>query len=161
MIVEDLEEEIPTCVKDEDCFEDIQDVYDQLFVEFLKQQKNVLALNEKVNSSEEDRKALHVDLVKSKALLDQIGQVSPSIIMHLLHMDRMVECPKLLLPPRSKLIYILFWEERVSPPSIPQPNPSFRKEKQVWVTREDFEKLIISIKLEPPSASSKVTTPKK
>ncbi|CAK9165961.1 unnamed protein product [Ilex paraguariensis] len=71
--MEDLEEEIPTCVKDEDCFEDIQDVYDQLFVEFLKQQKNVLALSEKVNSSEEDRKALHVDLVKSKALLDQVS----------------------------------------------------------------------------------------
>ncbi|CAK9142287.1 unnamed protein product, partial [Ilex paraguariensis] len=27
----DLDEEIPTCMEDKDCFEDIQDVYDQLY----------------------------------------------------------------------------------------------------------------------------------
>ncbi|CAK9180951.1 unnamed protein product [Ilex paraguariensis] len=35
---DDLDEEIPMCVEDEDCYKDIQDVYDQLHVQFLKQQ---------------------------------------------------------------------------------------------------------------------------
>ncbi|CAK9174805.1 unnamed protein product, partial [Ilex paraguariensis] len=66
--VEDLAEKIPTCgaLEDEECFEDIQDAYDQLNVQFLKQQKKVFSFNDRVNSSKEDRKALHLDLVKPK-----------------------------------------------------------------------------------------------
>ncbi|CAK9187844.1 unnamed protein product, partial [Ilex paraguariensis] len=37
--VDDLEEKIPTWVEDEDCYEDIQDVCEQLYVQFLKQQE--------------------------------------------------------------------------------------------------------------------------
>ncbi|CAK9178818.1 unnamed protein product, partial [Ilex paraguariensis] len=40
-MVEELEEEIPTSVEDEECFEDIHDMYDQLYEQFLKQQEEV------------------------------------------------------------------------------------------------------------------------
>ncbi|CAK9156412.1 unnamed protein product, partial [Ilex paraguariensis] len=61
-----LEEEISKCVEDEDCFEDIQDIYDQLYIQFLKQQENVFSLSDHVNSSEEETTKLQMDLVKSK-----------------------------------------------------------------------------------------------
>ncbi|CAK9182528.1 unnamed protein product, partial [Ilex paraguariensis] len=46
-------------------------------------------------------------------------------------------------------------EKRFSPLFIPQPNPNFRKAKQVWVTMKNLEKITISTKLEVLSASSK------
>ncbi|CAK9162755.1 unnamed protein product, partial [Ilex paraguariensis] len=67
--VEDLENEIPTYVEDEECYEDIQDVYDQLYLQYQKQQEKVLSLSGRVNSIEEETRALHLDLVKSKALI--------------------------------------------------------------------------------------------
>ncbi|CAK9161992.1 unnamed protein product, partial [Ilex paraguariensis] len=67
MVVEDLEETFPTCVEDVESFEDILDIYDQLYEQFLKQQRRVLVLSNSVNTSEEDRKTLHVNFVKSKA----------------------------------------------------------------------------------------------
>ncbi|CAK9156279.1 unnamed protein product [Ilex paraguariensis] len=50
-------------------------------------------------------------------------------------------------------------EKKAIPPPILQPNPSLRKEKQVWVTNEDFEKLTISTKLEALSVSNEVIAP--
>ncbi|CAK9150548.1 unnamed protein product, partial [Ilex paraguariensis] len=64
--VNDLEKEIPTCVEDDECYKDIQAVYDQLHLQYLKQQEKVLSLSDRVNSSEEETRALHLDLVKLK-----------------------------------------------------------------------------------------------
>ncbi|CAK9142951.1 unnamed protein product, partial [Ilex paraguariensis] len=47
--------------------EDIYNAYDQLCEEFLKQKKRVLSLSSSLNTNEEKKKALHVELVKSKA----------------------------------------------------------------------------------------------
>ncbi|CAK9158485.1 unnamed protein product, partial [Ilex paraguariensis] len=62
-----LEKEIPTCVENEDYFEIIPDIYNQLYVQFLKQNEKMLSFSGQVNSSEEETRALQVDLVKSKA----------------------------------------------------------------------------------------------
>ncbi|CAK9137613.1 unnamed protein product, partial [Ilex paraguariensis] len=66
MEIDDLDEEIPTWVVDEYCFKDIKDEYDQLYVQFLKQEEKLVSLRGQVNSSEEETRALQVDLVKSK-----------------------------------------------------------------------------------------------
>ncbi|CAK9183797.1 unnamed protein product [Ilex paraguariensis] len=62
---------------------------------------------------------------------------------------------------KVKIDLLTSGEKRVSPSPIPRPNPSFMKEKQVWVTREDTKKLTISTKLEALSTSNKIMTPKK
>ncbi|CAK9133969.1 unnamed protein product, partial [Ilex paraguariensis] len=67
IVLEGLNEEVPTYEEDVESFEDIQNAYDQLSNQFLKKQKRVLVLSGSVNTSEEDRKGFHVDLVKSKA----------------------------------------------------------------------------------------------
>ncbi|CAK9166695.1 unnamed protein product, partial [Ilex paraguariensis] len=54
--------------------------------------------------------------------------------------------------PKDKIDLHTFREKRMSPPPIFQSNLSFRKGKQVWLIKEDFEKLTISTKLEAPSA---------
>ncbi|CAK9169094.1 unnamed protein product, partial [Ilex paraguariensis] len=42
--------------------EDIYNAYDQLCEEFLKQKKRVLSLSSSLNTNEEKKKALHVEL---------------------------------------------------------------------------------------------------
>ncbi|CAK9168168.1 unnamed protein product [Ilex paraguariensis] len=66
-VVEDLEEEVPIYNEGIESFEDKQDAYGQLHEQLLKQQRRLLVLRGRVNTSEEDRKTLHVNLVKSNA----------------------------------------------------------------------------------------------
>ncbi|CAK9174324.1 unnamed protein product [Ilex paraguariensis] len=126
MSVEDLEEEIPICVEDEEYFEDIQDIYDQLYVQFLKQQENLTSISGQLLETSSESKHMHASSSNGPH-----GRVHTS------------------------------GEKRASPPLIIRPNPSFKKEKQVLVIKEDLEKLTISAKLEAPGASNKVMVSKK
>ncbi|CAK9141252.1 unnamed protein product [Ilex paraguariensis] len=61
-------------VQDQDCYGDIQGVYDQLYVQFIKQQKKVLSLSCWVNSGEEKTRALHSSLEdENKSLPDRMS----------------------------------------------------------------------------------------
>ncbi|CAK9149621.1 unnamed protein product, partial [Ilex paraguariensis] len=93
-VVQELEKEIPTCVEDEDFFKDIQDVYDQLYVQFLKQQENVFSLNGWVNLSEEETRAPQVHLVKSNAQICGLEDENKSLLDRVNFLEK--ECHELL-----------------------------------------------------------------
>ncbi|CAK9139848.1 unnamed protein product, partial [Ilex paraguariensis] len=78
--VDDLDKKIPICVENVICYEDIQDLYDQLYVQFLKQQEKVLSLIGQFNSGKEETRALQVDLVKSKAQICGLEDEKKSIL---------------------------------------------------------------------------------
>ncbi|CAK9172413.1 unnamed protein product, partial [Ilex paraguariensis] len=67
MRVEDLDVEVSSSDYDTKCIEDIQEGYDRLVEEFLKENKRVHALSTRLKSSVEEKQALHADLMKSKA----------------------------------------------------------------------------------------------
>ncbi|CAK9152189.1 unnamed protein product, partial [Ilex paraguariensis] len=52
---------------DTESIDDIQEAYDQLVEEFLKEKKKVHVLTTRLKMSEEENQALHVDLVNFKA----------------------------------------------------------------------------------------------
>ncbi|CAK9155766.1 unnamed protein product, partial [Ilex paraguariensis] len=51
---------------DNESIKDIQQAYDQLVEEFLKENKRVHALSVRLKMSEDEKQALYIDLVKSK-----------------------------------------------------------------------------------------------
>ncbi|CAK9153098.1 unnamed protein product [Ilex paraguariensis] len=153
MVVKELEEEVPTYEEDVESFEDIQEAYDQVYEKFLKKQKRVVVLSGGVNTSEEDYKALHVDLMKSKAHVRGLEEEKMSLLdIAIVH--------KVPSTPKIKVDLHTFEEKRVSHPYILQQNLNFWKEKQVWVTMENLKRLTIIIKLDASSASDNVDSSK-
>ncbi|CAK9171882.1 unnamed protein product [Ilex paraguariensis] len=104
-MVKDLEEEVPICNEDIENFEDKQDAYSQLYEQLLKQQSILLVLRDRVNTSEKDRKALHVNLVKSNAHVCEVEEEKKSLQEKVSFLERechgLVESKKCL---ESKLI---------------------------------------------------------
>ncbi|CAK9180467.1 unnamed protein product [Ilex paraguariensis] len=66
MEVDDLEIEPSTSEDETKSVEDLQDEYNQLYEECLKQSEKLLLLSMRLKTSEDEKKKLHVDLVKSK-----------------------------------------------------------------------------------------------
>ncbi|CAK9186953.1 unnamed protein product [Ilex paraguariensis] len=104
--------------------------------------------------STDEKKVLHVDLVKSKVHIIGLEEEKKSLYGK----GRVHKTPSTL---KVKIDLHTSEEKRDSPSPISRPNSSFTKGKQVWVSRDDLEKLTISTNLEAPSASSKVIAPKK
>ncbi|CAK9141547.1 unnamed protein product, partial [Ilex paraguariensis] len=65
--VDDIVVEVSTSEDEIESVEDLQDACNQLYEECLKHKKKLLSLSTRLKSSEDDKKALHVDLVNFKA----------------------------------------------------------------------------------------------
>ncbi|CAK9140237.1 unnamed protein product [Ilex paraguariensis] len=65
--VADLNVEVSMSEDETESIKDLQDAYNQLYEKCFKQRKMILLLSMRLKTSEDDKKALHVDLVKSKA----------------------------------------------------------------------------------------------
>ncbi|CAK9141534.1 unnamed protein product, partial [Ilex paraguariensis] len=87
MKVDDVDKETP-CMEDEYYYKDIQDINDQLYVQFLKQQEKVLSLSGRINSSEEETRVLQVKLVKSKAQICGLEDEKKSLLDRMCFLER-------------------------------------------------------------------------
>ncbi|CAK9136753.1 unnamed protein product, partial [Ilex paraguariensis] len=59
--------------------EDFQDAYNELYKECLKQGEKLLSLSTRLKTSEDEKKVLHMDLVKSKTHICGLEEEKKSI----------------------------------------------------------------------------------
>ncbi|CAK9166339.1 unnamed protein product [Ilex paraguariensis] len=77
--VDDLNVEVSTNEDETESMEDIQDVYNQLDEECLKEKKRILLLSMRLKMNEDYKKTLHVDLLMSKAQVCGIEKEEKSL----------------------------------------------------------------------------------
>ncbi|CAK9135534.1 unnamed protein product [Ilex paraguariensis] len=77
--VDDLKVEVSTSKDETENIENQQDEYNQLYEECLKQNKMMFSLSIRLKMSEDDKKAVHVDLVKSKAHICGLEEAKKSL----------------------------------------------------------------------------------
>ncbi|CAK9162482.1 unnamed protein product, partial [Ilex paraguariensis] len=67
---------------------DLQDAYNKLYKECLKQGEKLLSVSTRLKKSEDEKKALHVDLVKSKAHIVGLKEEKQSLYEKVSYLDR-------------------------------------------------------------------------
>ncbi|CAK9156387.1 unnamed protein product, partial [Ilex paraguariensis] len=79
MDVDDSVVEVSTSEDEIESVKDLQNVYNELYKERLKQGEKLLSLSTRLKISEDEKKRLHVDLVKSKARIVGLEEESKSL----------------------------------------------------------------------------------
>ncbi|CAK9182560.1 unnamed protein product, partial [Ilex paraguariensis] len=79
MDIDDLIVEVSTSENETKSVEDLQDAYNELYKECLKQGDKLLSLSPRLKMSEEEKKALHVDIVKFKAHICRLDEEMKSL----------------------------------------------------------------------------------